>query len=124
MAKKDNNLNGNENHTNGLNIGEIGTIRNILMGDQISEYEIKFRELEEQIATLKSTLFLKIQESNKHNQDSINASIKELENSLEKIGIKVEENNTTIDDLKINNKKDRKVLGNLFLEISNKLLDQ
>lgn len=80
---------GNNDNNNGMNINDLGTIRNILMGEQISEFEKKFNTLEEQVKMLEQQLKDKIDSVEATNNDAraihekaSNMRFEELEKSL------------------------------------------
>ena len=57
MSKKDNSQN-----MNGATLGEISTIRDILMGQHINDFESKFDSLQKQLEKVEATLADKIKE--------------------------------------------------------------
>ena len=57
MSKKDNSQN-----TNGPSLGEISTIRDILMGQHINDFESKFEALQQQLEKVEAKLADKIKE--------------------------------------------------------------
>ena len=57
MSKKDNSQN-----SNGPSLGEISTIRDILMGQQINDFESKFEALQEQLDKVEAKLADKIKD--------------------------------------------------------------
>jgi len=127
MAKKDNNYNGNGTHTtngNGVSLGEIGTIRNILMGEQLTEYELKFRELEEQLTSLKEELFSRVQETNKHNQNIVATVERTFDNKIDAIENKIARNNDLVKEVQKNSSNDRKLIAQLLIKLGNQLLNE
>lgn len=57
MSKKDNSQN-----MNGASLGEISTIRDILMGQQINDFESRFDSLQQQLEKVEAKLANKIKE--------------------------------------------------------------
>lgn len=57
MSKKDNSQN-----SNGPSLGEISTIRDILMGQQINDFESKFEALQQQVDKVEAKLTEKIKD--------------------------------------------------------------
>ncbi|MEM6967541.1 MAG: hypothetical protein AAF573_22445 [Bacteroidota bacterium] len=57
MAKKDNN-----SAANGTSLGEISTIRDILMGQHINDFESRFKSLSAQLSALEEKMTKKIKE--------------------------------------------------------------
>lgn len=57
MAKKDNNP-----ASNGATLGEISTIRDILMGQHINDFESRFKSLSNQLSALEDKMTKKIKE--------------------------------------------------------------
>jgi DNA repair exonuclease SbcCD ATPase subunit len=74
-----------ETPTNGLSngvhqsiaVGEIGLIRNILMGQYMQEYDDRFRLLEQKLTLLESDISARVTNNNREN----NAQIESLEKS-------------------------------------------
>ena len=71
MAKKDNNL-----ASNGASLGEISTIRDILMGQHINDFESKFQSLATKLSALEDKMTKKIKDLD----SNIKASQKDFSN--------------------------------------------
>ena len=52
--------------TNGANFGGISDIRNILMGQQMDDYDSRFKELKDQIERVETSLNSKLTELEQH----------------------------------------------------------
>ncbi len=76
MAKKE------ENNTTQPTFGEIGTIRDILMGQQMTEYNGRFSELENRINTVEADLTKKLDALEVKMQDRIAEMQDEFSNRL------------------------------------------
>ena len=82
MSKKDNSIS-----SNGATLGEISTIRDILMGQQISEFEAKFNMLQANLSDVESKLVQKIKDLSSNSQSNHKEFAKETNarfNQLEK----------------------------------------
>ncbi len=140
MAKKDNAQNGT------ISIGEIGTIRNILMGEQINQYEKKFQELEATVAQLKTDFAQQLKEQKANSEGGVSSLKTEIIKQIETIGssstkevasIKkdmetkfsvlnssIKEKNELLEkQIKDSELSQRQYLGRLLVEIGENLLD-
>jgi len=119
MPKKENNHNG-VSHS----LGEIGTIRDILMGPQIEEMSAKIDTLQKVIDGLESQLLSKIESLQSASNDSLKTLEKNTNSRFEKLEKTLEEN---IDALKVqmkdDNRSDRERIAKLLLEAGNSLLE-
>lgn len=109
---------------NGIGRGELNTIRDILMGQQISEYEDRFSVLEKSFDLLKTQMLKEIQDlksaadSNQLKaQKEMAEKIAILENAFKKEN---EELNVKFDD---SQKKLNEKIANRFIEFGKKLLE-
>lgn len=118
MAKNDN------SNGNGLNLGEIGMIRNILMGEQISDFEIKFNQLQDQLDNLEKRLNLKIESVDSSRTETTSKIEKDVDKKfleLEKqITLNVDKIHNRIDKV---SKEDKVRLGKMMEKLSKQLLD-
>jgi len=120
MAKNNTDM----NNLNGL--GEISTIRDILMGDKISVYESRFNELSEKLDALNKLIDTKALESNNHINSLSNQLEKSVEQNIEqrmtmmekKLNDAVEKLNARIDK---RSKNDNARIGKLFIDFGKKL---
>lgn len=119
MANKENNI----QISNGL--GDISTIRDILMGQQIDEYESKFVEMREELNKMEQhfikrldSLNVTVEDKSSGLEEEINQRFEKLEkllaNSIEKIERRIEKTSTD----------DKVRLGKMFAKISKQLLDE
>ena len=74
---------------NGVNFGEISTIRNILMGQQMDDYNNRFQELKDHLEKVEASLNSRLKEieeqqvvQNKEMQKVFTAKLDRLENLL------------------------------------------
>lgn len=113
-----------ENPKNGISIGEIGTIRNILMGDQMSAYETRFKELEEQLNASQS----KMSETLKGQTSQLANDIKDLQKSMEEqiksIQKSLEDQKRAMDEIVNNSNTDKERLGKLLIELGNQVMNK
>jgi len=112
------------NPTSGMDLGELGMIRNILMGQQISEWEVKYsemnqdlearaQELEDLIANRGDSADRELSEMDK----AINARLDKLEKSMDKRMNQLEQK------LVDTTQKDRHKMGKMLSEIGRKLME-
>ena len=120
MSKKNNDA---DNGMMGL--GEISTIRNILMGQQINETDSRFKDVEKRINKLEETLLAKIAELKEATQISHKSFAKETSQKFSSVENQMNKGFSDLDKKfeKIN-AKDRKELGKLFGDVSRKLLGE
>lgn len=95
MSKKD-----NHSSDNGASLGEISTIRDILMGQHINEFETKFQTLQQQLKDVENKLSEKINElssnavsSNKELSKDMVARFSQLQSASESRFAEVESAN-------------------------------
>jgi len=113
---------------NGTGLGEISTIRDILMGQQINEYESRFLEIQNQILESEKRM-------NQHIARQITDAEERMKKESEKLGKKftsqiedvegalkrcVKELRTNIDR---SSDQERVRLGQLLADLSNQLLN-
>lgn len=117
----------NEKNTvsNGLNVGEIGMIRNILMGEQINDFEQRFKSLQDRISELEQQLSTKINNLDEAAQLSM-AKAAEEQNvrfaEIEKqIMTNVEKLHHRIDKV---SKDDKARLGKMLEKVSKQLIGE
>lgn len=117
--------NGTDTKKNGsMSLGEISTIRNILMGQEMSEYDRRFKELEDRIASLNESLEMQIdQVQNEANNQSNNLekSLTSQLNSLDKaLSKKLEQLENKMQQT---SQKDKAKIGKLLTDIGKKLME-
>ena len=112
-----------QNSKNPLGTGEIGTIRNILMGEQMSTYEHKFQEQQEQIAQLKAEFETNLNALATKTNEQITTLQKEVFDRLSQLESLLETQANRLDN-KIENTstEDKALIGKLLQEIGQKLL--
>ena len=116
----------NEKNTNGtMSLGEISTIRNILMGDQMSNYETQFNEIEAKFqqssdATNKALTELKSEHARLISdlEKSVNQRMDELEKAM---NAKFEAMSKQLDST---SRSDKHTIGKLLQSMSEKLLKE
>jgi len=113
-----------DNSNNSMNLGEIGTIRNILVGEQMTEFELRFKELEEQMANFRGEMLLKIQESDKTSTSAMGDLEKVFEKKLAEFEAILDQNRNLFDSLQKDRSEDREVIGKLLIDFGNKLLQE
>ncbi|MFQ5445458.1 MAG: hypothetical protein ACE5FF_00855 [Saprospiraceae bacterium] len=103
--------------------GEISAIRNILMGQQMAEYETHFAQIENEMATAKDEFSKELANlGNQSNQrlQQLEKSVNERFDRLEKM---LEDNVARLDKKLIEvSKTDKSNLGQMLADLSKKLI--
>lgn len=113
----------NKEQNNPVNLGEITTIRNILMGQQMQEYDGRFDTVQENLNVLEASLNEKLSALEKQTEHRF----QELQNDMSERFDKLEQLLAgNIKDLHAKVDKvtgdDRQQMGELFAEMSQRLL--
>lgn len=107
---------------NNVPLGEISTIRDILMGEQMHEYESRFKNLEEEFNTYKTETAIKIQEMQETHEKQLaqlKALFLERLNSIEQ---SLNEKSTGLEEkIDAQTATDRNRLGTLLQELGQQL---
>lgn len=121
MAKKDN----NGTPANLGPLGEISTIRDILMGQQINEIDQRFQQLEERIQQLELELDKKTKELEQLQQKNSDTITRETNRQFEDFNKLFTKTVDRVDrDLVKLEERRRTELGQIFQRMSKKLLEQ
>lgn len=119
MSKKD-----TKSSNGSVNLTEIGTIRDILMGQQINDFESQINKLHERIDQLEKQLQEKADQLQQLSNDKSANLEKVIENRItvvnEKIENKVEKLNTKIETSSTN---DKHIIGKMLADFGQKLLN-
>ena len=115
--------NKNQNNGTSINLGEITTIRNILMGQQMQEYDGRFDGLQEHVNVLEASLNEKINALEKRTEERLRTMNNDMAERLDKLEQLILNNSKDL-DAKINKitSDDRQQMGVLFAEMSKRLL--
>lgn len=107
----------------GMNLGEITTIRNILMGQQMQEYDGRFESVQEHLNVVEASLNEKINSLEKQTENRLQElqnDMSERFDKLEKLLVNsIEDLHTKVDKI---TGDDRQKMGELFAEMSKRLL--
>ncbi|MGK0364974.1 MAG: transcriptional regulator of heat shock response [Saprospiraceae bacterium] len=120
MAEKNTN-NGADN----FGLGEISTIRNILMGQQMTEYEQRFGHLEDKLVAASEEQGEKLTTFQKETEEKLNNLEKEMSarfDSLEKMLKEGLENLQS--QTQSNRSNDNEELGKMLAEVGQKLMQK
>lgn len=116
----------NGNNKNGtMSLGEISTIRDILMGQQMSEYDTRFKAMEERIAELTESLEAQIdqvQNETTSNNNGLEKSLTSQINSLDKALSKRLEQ--LENKLQQTSQKDKAKIGKMLADMGKKLMEE
>jgi len=113
-----------ENSKNGISIGEIGTIRNILMGEQMSAYESRFKELEEQLNASQAKMSDTFKEQTNQLGNDIKSLRKSLEKQIQDLQKSLDKQQAAIDQIVNNSNIDKERLGSLLIELGNQVMNK
>jgi len=119
MSKKNNE---NQNGAT-LGLGEISTIRNILMGQQINDFESRFKDMEKRLNKMEDNLLSKIQELKTVSQTSNKTIVKESNQALTQLEKRLEKEVAELErKVEKATNKERKELGKMLNDMSKRLL--
>ncbi len=117
-------MNDNNNENQGMNLGELSTIRNILMGQQMAEYEQSFDAVNQTINKKEAQTNEKIQQL----ENRINERFENLERDMnarfDRLEALLMQNVREVNERITNKSKDDKAdLGKLLAKMSDKLMN-
>ena len=117
MAKKE------SNNGSAMGFGEISTIRDILMGEQMTQYEGQFTTIQAQISTIEKLFNDKVAKLEANTAQQLNSLQEEINTRFDKLEASIQQNT------QVNNEKhqqalikERQSLGKMLAEVSNQLL--
>ena len=106
-----------------MSFGEISTIRNILMGQQMDEYDSRFDDLKKHLSNVEKTINEKLVAIEKQQAAQMKKNKKELEDKLERLEdlllTNIHDINTRLDAVTTEERRD---IGRLLGEMSERLL--
>lgn len=106
-----------------MSFGEISTIRNILMGQQMDEYDSRFDDLKKHLSNVEKTINEKLAAIEKQQAAQMKKNKKELEDKLERLEdlllTNIHDINTRLDAVTTEERRD---IGRLLGEMSERLL--
>jgi predicted nuclease with TOPRIM domain len=113
----------NKEQNNTINLGEISTIRNILMGQQMSEYNTRFDDAQEKRQILENALNEKIADLEKRTDERFQALHKEMSERFDKLEQLLLSNvNELHQKIEKITDEDRKEMSDIFAAMSQRLL--
>jgi gas vesicle protein len=105
--------------------GEIGTIRDILMGQQMDEYELRFNEIKDLIAKLKEDITKQLDDQGDQFSKALKKLSEETDNRFEKLEKLLEKKIETLQDkVEKNRNSDKHKLGKMLTKIGEQLMDE
>jgi len=108
----------------GLDLGELGMIRNILMGQQVTEFEARFTNIESDISQNNAALETRIAELEKAAFNAQDAMQKDMHARLDKLEKSVEKRLDQLENKLVDtSQKNRQKVGKLLADIGKKLLE-
>ncbi len=129
MSKKDNN-----HSMNGTTLGEISTIRDILMGQQIQDFETRFQSLQNQMAELEDKLNQKVKDVSKSTSNIEKILMKDMSGQISQLESQTEGRLNQLEQslkdglmdlqnkMEESNMNDRERIAKLLLDAGNNLL--
>ena len=107
-----------------LGLGEISTIRDILMGQQINEFQKKFDATDGKVGELEKLMDKKLQSLEKDLNSRVDDMEKNMTARFDKLESLLKENVDNIEaKLATSSKSDKALLGQMLQEVSKKLLN-
>lgn len=120
MAEKNTN-----NGTDNLGLGEISTIRNILMGQQMNEYEQRFGHLEEKLVAASGEQGEKLTKFQQQTEERLDTLEKEMSVRFDSLEKMLKEGLEKLQSQTENNRSnDNEALGKMLAEVGQKLMQQ
>ena len=110
--------------TNGMDLGELGMIRNILMGQQISEWEIKYSEINQDLEARAKELESLIANQGQSAERELSAIDKAVGARMDKLEKSMDRRFEQLEQKLIDvTQKDRHKMGKMLSEIGRKLME-
>lgn len=107
-----------------LGLGEISTIRDILMGQQINEFQKKFDEVNDKNVALEKMFEQKVQTLEKDMKSKMDELEKGMSARFDKLEALLKDNVNNLESkLSSSSKNDKELLGQMLQEVGNKLLN-
>ncbi len=105
-------------------LGDISMIRDILMGQQINEFENRFAELSNRVQQLEQDLRKSMQEQEDRSNQRFSKMTEEMNERFARVQKNLDDNTKMLDD-KINrtSKTDKALIGAMLIEIGKQLVD-
>ena len=106
-------------------LSEISTIRNILMGQQMSEYEHSFTELNNDIVKTKEHFSLQLSNLSNHTDERLQKLEKEMIERFHRLEKLLPDHVNRLDEkLLFISKTDKNDLGKMLADLSKKLISE
>ena len=106
-----------------MNLGELSTIRNILMGQQMAEYEQSFKEVNDTINEKEEDTHQKIQDLENRMNERFSNLKKDMNNRFDRLESLLMENVRQINEhIAASSTKDKADLGKLLATVSAQLI--
>ncbi len=107
-----------------LGLGEISTIRDILMGQQIAEYDKRFKEVADDADSREKEINNRIQNLEKDISSRLDALEKDMSARFDKLEKLLADNISSLDN-KLNDvsRNDKEILGQMLQDMGKKLLN-
>ncbi len=104
-------------------MSEISTIRNILMGQQMAEYEAKFLQLEKELDAVKEQFSKDLSALGGHSEQQLGQLEKAVNDRFDRLEKMIKENIGRLDAKLLEvSKTDKSNLGQMLADLSKKLI--
>lgn len=114
-----------EKQENKLGIGEIGTIRDILMGSQIAEFQGKFEEADKKITALQERIDERLKQIESDVKTRLDELVDKVNNQLVTVNTTIVERTTKLEEkVESSSSSDKELLGKMLQEMGAKLLQE
>lgn len=112
----------NNENGNGIGLGEISTIRNILMGEQMSQVNSTFENLNQKLAEMEKRFETKIASMEKAHESQLEKMKSAYETKIKSLEEELVSSTDKINAYIVSEKKEeRERLSNLFAEMGNQI---
>jgi len=102
--------------------GEISTIRDILMGEQMNEYNSRFQEMETRLAAAQEELEAKVNALHKQQEEALRQLREEVFQKLEQLSHQLSDKSQTLEEkIEATASSDRTRLGAMLKELGQQL---
>jgi len=113
---------GKNNDNGNVAVSDIGTIRNILMGQQMSEYKAEFEDIRKKMADDHADLTSKLQAQGKDADERFAKLEKDMSDRFDRLEKLLTDHVARLDAKLVDvSKSDKQDLGQMLAEISKKL---
>ncbi len=115
----------NNDQLSAAQIGELSTIRNILMGQQMNEYESQFHQIDQQMATMKADFSRDLAALGTQTDDRFQRLEKDMNDRFDRLEKLLADHVARLDKKSQDtSRNDKNKIGKLLADISKKLIEE